>query len=165
VALEELNSLSKHEFVARLGGVFEHSPWIAERAWHKRPFRSLEALHATMMDVIRNETREKQVALARAHPELAGADALTVDSSSEQGRLGFNALSRKELEEMNDLNRRYRDKFGFPCIVALRLHQERSSVMTEMRRRLGNDAPTELANALEQIGHITRGRLQKLLNG
>jgi OHCU decarboxylase len=165
VALEELNSLSKHEFVARLGGVFEHSPWIAERAWHKRPFRSLEALHATMMDAIRNETREKQVALVRAHPELAGAEALTVDSSSEQGRLGFNALSRKELEEMNDLNRRYRDKFGFPCIVALRLHQERGRVTSEMRRRLGNDAPTELANALEQIGHITRGRLQKLLNG
>ena len=165
MALEELNSLSKREFVARLGGVFEHSPWIAERAWHKRPFRSLETLHATMMDVIRNQTREKQVALVRAHPELAGAEALTVDSSSEQGRLGFNALSRKELEEMNDLNRRYRDKFGFPCIVALRLHQERGSVMAEMRRRLGNDAPTELANALEQIGHITRGRLQKLLNG
>ena len=118
-----------------------------------------------MMDVIRNETREKQVALARAHPELAGAEALTVDSSSEQGRLGFNALSRKELEEMNDLNRRYRDKFGFPCIVALRLHQDRNSVMTEMRRRLGNDAPTELASALEQIGHITRGRLEKLLHG
>jgi OHCU decarboxylase len=160
VALEELNSLSKREFVARLGGVFEHSPWIAERAWHKRPFRSLDALHATMMDVIRNETREKQVALVRAHPELAGAEALTVDSSSEQGRLGFNALSRKELQDMHDLNRRYREKFGFPCIVALRLHQDRSSVMTEMRRRLGNDAPTELASALEQIGHITRGRLE-----
>jgi OHCU decarboxylase len=165
VALEELNSLSKREFVARLGGVFEHSPWIAERAWHKRPFRSLDALHATMMDVIRNETREKQVALVRAHPELAGAEALTVDSSSEQGRLGFNALSRKELEGMHDLNRRYREKFGFPCIVALRLHQDRNSVMTEMRRRLGNDAPTELASALEQIGHITRGRLEKLLHG
>ena len=165
MALEELNSLSKHEFVARLGGVFEHSPWIAERAWHKRPFRSLEALHATMMDVIRNETREEQVALVRAHPELAGGEALTVDSSSEQGRLGFNALSKTELDEMNELNRRYREKFGFPCIVALRLHQNRTSVISEMKRRLENDPASELANALEQIGHIARGRLQKLLNG
>ena len=165
MALEELNSLSKHEFVAQLGGVFEHSAWIAERAWHKRPFRSLEALHATMMDVIRNETREEQVALVRAHPELAGAEALTVDSSSEQARLGFNALSRKELQEMNDLNRRYRDKFGFPCIVALRLHQNRTSVISKMKKRLENDPASELANALEQIGHIARGRLQKLLNG
>jgi chitin deacetylase len=165
VALEELNSLSKHEFVARLGGVFEHSPWIAERAWHKRPFRSPEALHATMMDVIRNETEEQQLALVRAHPELAGAEALTADSSSEQGRLGFNALSKKELQEMNELNRGYREKFGFPCIVALWLHRDRASVMAEMERRLINDRATELANALEQIGHITRGRLEKLLDG
>jgi chitin deacetylase len=165
VALEELNSLSKHEFVAQLGGVFEHSPWIAERAWHKRPFRSLEALHSTMMDVIRNEARERQVALVRAHPELAGSEALTVDSTSEQGRLGFNALSSKESEAMSDTNRRYREKFGFPCIVALRLHANRASVMSEMQRRIGNDADTELANALVQIGHITRGRLEKLLNG
>jgi 2-oxo-4-hydroxy-4-carboxy-5-ureidoimidazoline decarboxylase len=165
VALEELNSLSKHEFVAQLGGVFEHSPWVAEQAWHKRPFLSLEALHATMMDIIRNETKEKQLTLVRAHPELAGGEALTVDSSSEQGRLGFNALSKKEVQQMTDLNRRYREKFGFPCIVALRLHENRTSVMAEMQRRTANDADTELANALEQIGHITRGRLEKLLNG
>ena len=165
MALEELNSLSKHEFVARLGGVFEHSPWVAERVWSRRPFHSLEALHATMMDSVRKEAKEKQVALLRAHPELAGGEALTVDSSSEQGRLGFNALSKTELDEMNELNRRYREKFGFPCIVALRLHQNRTSVISEMKRRLENDPTSELANALEQIGHITRGRLQKLLNG
>jgi OHCU decarboxylase len=165
VALEEVNSLGKHEFVARLGGVFEHSPWIAEQAWHRRPFRSLAALHTTMMEIIRNETRARQLTLVRAHPELAGAEALTVDSSSEQGRLGFNALSKKELEEMTELNRRYREKFGFPCIVALRLHRDRASVMAEIERRLNNHQQEEIRNALEQIGHITRGRLEKLLNG
>ena len=118
-----------------------------------------------MMDSVRKEAKEKQVALLRAHPELAGGEALSVDSSSEQGRLGFNALSKTELDEMNELNRRYREKFGFPCIVALRLHQNRTSVISEMKRRLENDPTSELANALEQIGHITRGRLQKLLNG
>jgi OHCU decarboxylase len=165
VALEELNSLSKYEFVARLGGVFEHSPWVAERVWSQRPFRSLDDLHRAMMTGIENASNDQKLKLIRAHPELAAAEALTVDSSSEQGRLGFNALSRTERDEMNELNRRYREKFGFPCIVALRLHENRASVMAEMRRRLVNDAPTELANALEQIGHITRGRLQKLLNG
>ena len=99
----------------------------------------------------------------RAHPELAGGEALTVDSTSEQGRLGFNRLPKAELERMNGLNRRYLEKFGFPCIVALRLHANRASVMDEMARRLGNNAETELAGALEQIGHITRGRLGKLL--
>ena len=158
-----MNALGKAEFVARLGGVFEHSPWIAERAWHKRPFRSIDELHRAMLDAV--VSREEKLELARAHPELAGGEALTVASTSEQARLGFNALSRKELEEMNRLNRSYRDKFGFPCIVALRLHADRRAVMTEMKRRLANDADTELRNALEQIGHITRRRLEKILNG
>jgi 2-oxo-4-hydroxy-4-carboxy-5-ureidoimidazoline decarboxylase len=165
VALEEVNSLSKHEFVARLGGVFEHSPWVAERAWSKRPFRSLDDLHRAMMSAVENASNDQKLALARAHPELAGGEALTVDSSSEQGRLGFNALSKTEVEQMNDLNRRYREKFGFPCIVALRLHESRSTVMAEMQRRVANDADTELAKALEQIGHITRGRLEKAVHG
>jgi chitin deacetylase len=66
---------------------------------------------------------------------------------------------------MNRLNRSYREKFGFPCIVALRLHADRQSVMAEMRRRLENDAAAELDNALEQIGHITRGRLERIVHG
>ena len=116
-----------------------------------------------MMRTVEEAPREKQLALVRAHPELAGGEALTVDSTSEQARLGFNRLSKAELEQMNSLNRRYREKFGFPCIVALRLHANRASVMDEMARRLGNNAETELAGALQQIGHITRGRLDKLL--
>ena len=163
MALEEVNSLGEREFVARLGGVFEHSPWIAERAWHKRPFRSLEDLHRAMLDAV--ASKEEKLNLVRAHPELACGEALTVDSTSEQGRLGFNALSRKELEEMNRLNRSYREKFGFPCIVALRLHGTRDSVMAEMARRLRNPPEAELSAAMEQIGHITRGRLEKILNG
>jgi 2-oxo-4-hydroxy-4-carboxy-5-ureidoimidazoline decarboxylase len=163
VALEEVNALGKDEFVARLGAVFEHSPWIAERAWHKRPFRSIDELHRAMLAAI--ASKDEKLQLARAHPELAGGQALTLASTSEQARLGFNALSREELDEMNRLNRSYRDKFGFPCIVALRLHAERHSVMAEIKRRLSNDAGTELANALEQIGHITRGRLEGIVNG
>lgn len=115
------------------------------------------------MRTVEEASREKKLALVRAHPELAGGEALTVESTSEQGRLGFNRLSKAEVELMDGLNRRYREKFGFPCIVALRLHANRSSVMREMERRLGNNAETELAGALEQIGHISRGRLDKLL--
>ena len=165
MALEEVNSLGKQEFVARLGGVFEHSPWIAERAWQQRPFRSIEDLHRAMLGAVENASEQQKLKLVRAHPELAGGEALTGDSTSEQRRLGFNALSKTELEEMNRLNRRYRQTFGFPCIVALRLHADRASVMAEMRRRLANDRAAELATALQQIGHITRGRLEKILHG
>ena len=163
MALEEVNALGKEEFVARLGGVFEHSPWIAERAWHRRPFRSIEELHRALLSTV--VSKEDKLRLARAHPELAASEALSLDSTSEQARLGFDRLSTSEREEMNRLNRSYREKFGFPCIVALRLHADRESVVREMRRRLGNDPDTELANAIEQIAHISRGRLEKLLVG
>jgi 2-oxo-4-hydroxy-4-carboxy-5-ureidoimidazoline decarboxylase len=165
VALEELSSLGKSDFVARFGGVFEHSPWVAERAWHKRPFASLEDLHRVMLGAVGDASREEKLSLIRAHPELAGGEALTVASTSEQARLGFNRLSKNELEQMNELNRRYREKFGFPCIVALKLHRDRQSVMAEMARRSKNPQDEEIRNALQQIGHIARGRLEKMLNG
>jgi chitin deacetylase len=147
-------------------GVFEHSPWVAERAWRKQPFGSREALHEEMMAVVREASREEQLALIRAHPELAGKEAdegtLTADSSSEQGRLGFTRLTREEFLKMQDLNRRYRGKFGFPCIVALKLHASRETVMREMEGRMKNSLEKEIQSALEQIGHISRGRLEKL---
>ena len=161
--MEQLNRLDLPAWLARCGAVFEHSPWVAEAAWSQRPFAGADELHRAMMRAVENASLEQKLTLVRAHPELAGARNLTVDSSSEQGRLGFNRLSPQEVETMNGLNRRYREKFGFPCIVALRLHANRQSVMREMERRLGNNAGTELATALDQIGHITRGRLDKLL--
>jgi chitin deacetylase len=157
----------RQAFVARFGGVFEHSPWVAERSWEGRPFASLRSLHEEMMRVVSKASAAERLALVRSHPELAGREAkegeLTADSSGEQGRLGFTSLGREEFLRVQEINRRYREKFGFPCIVALRLHATRASVLAEMERRLGNNAAGELAAALEQIGHITRGRLTQLL--
>jgi OHCU decarboxylase len=169
VRLDEANALGEREFVERFGGVFEHSPWVAQRAWKQKPFASAHALHKAMMQAVVEASRDEQLALVRAHPELAGAEAsegaLSLDSSSEQARLGFARLTREESSRMSQLNRRYRERHGFPCIVALRLHATRASVMAEMEQRVANDSETEMANALEQIGHITRGRLAKLLDG
>jgi len=167
VTLAQANALTSQAFVAEFGEVFEHSPWVAERAWARRPFASIDALHAAMMDAVRAAQAEEQLALIRAHPELAGREAaagtLTADSTSEQGRLGFTALTRAEFERVARANRAYREKFGFPCIVALRLHASRDTVIAEMERRAGADRATEIAAALAQIGHITRGRLDKLV--
>ena len=163
--LAGLNALGEREFVALLGGVFEHSPWVAQQAYAARPFASLDDLHKAMMAAVRDANRERQLALVRAHPELAGAEAkggrLTVDSSSEQARLGFTRLSREEFSTMARLNRQYRERHGFPCIVALRLHATREAVMREIERRIGNNTDRELVAALEQVGHITRGRLEQ----
>ena len=165
--LPQVNALTLEQFVARFGGVFEHSPWVAERAWGSRPFDSLDRLHTSMMQTVGEAVREEQFELLRAHPELAGREAakgaLTADSSTEQGRLGFLDLDRSHVERMAELNRRYQQRFGFPCIVALKLHASRASVMAAMQRRLGNTAQAEMANALEQVGHITRGRLDKIV--
>jgi len=168
VRLPELNSLEEDEFVARLGAVFEHSPWVAERAWQRRPFKSIEELHGAMMAEVREAGFDDQLALVRAHPELAGREAgegsLTEHSSGEQARLGFTDLSKEDFLKMKQLNAAYRKRFGFPCIVALRLHASRDGVMQEMEARLANDAPAELRRALEQIGHITRARLAGIVS-
>jgi len=165
---EEANALSPERFAEVFGGVFEHSPWVAERVAPRRPFATMAALHDAMMREVRSATIEEQLALLRAHPELAGREAtagdLTPDSTSEQGRLGFTALAREEFERVADINRRYRERFGFPCIVALRLHETRASVITEMARRAEGVREDEIAAAIEQVGHITRGRLARLVS-
>ena len=167
--LDTINRLDQRAFVAAFGAVFEHSPWVAESAWRERPYASVAALHGAMVNAVRAAPSAQQLALLRAHPELAGSEAvagaLTVDSTGEQGRLGFTALSHAEFESMGELNRRYREKFGFPCIIALKLHTNRGTVTADFTRRLANDVDTEMKNALEQIGHITRARLDKLVNG
>ena len=164
--ITRLNPLSRDEFLKTLGGIFEHSPWVAERASAAGPFASVAQLHAAMVDAIHTATRDEQLALLRAHPELAGREAeggtMTPASTSEQGRLGFHALPRTELERMNRLNKAYREKFGFPCIIALRDHQTRDTVFAEHERRLGNDLGTEITNCLAQVFIIARGRLEKL---
>jgi 2-oxo-4-hydroxy-4-carboxy-5-ureidoimidazoline decarboxylase len=164
--LTELNALDQGAFAALLGGIFEHSPWVAERAFAATPFVSVAELHASMAQAVRDASAAEQLALIRAHPELAGREAaagtLTDSSTGEQKRLGFTALTRAEFDRITAINRSYREKFGFPCIVALKLHEDRASVMDEMERRIANDADTERRNALEQIAHIGRGRLSAL---
>jgi chitin deacetylase len=153
-------------FVERFGDIFEHTPQIAERA-HRAGLAAAQdtadGLHAALMRVVQQMPRDEKLALIKAHPELAGREAvagnLTQDSTGEQGRLGFTALTRAEFERVGDINRRYREKFGLPVIVALARHASRDTVIAEMERRFANDADTEIANALEQIGYITRARL------
>jgi chitin deacetylase len=120
-----------------------------------------------MLEEVREAKFDEQLALIRAHPELAGREAgdgtLTDHSSTEQERLGFTRLTRDELGKMKTLNKAYREKFGFPCVVALALHAARGSVVLDMERRLANDPTTEMRNALEQIAHIARGRLERIL--
>ena len=164
-ALAELSRLPQDAFVARLDGIFEHSPWIAERAWSAGPFASIDALHAAMCLVVDTADATEQLALICAHPELAGKEAeagtMTNDSVSEQASAGLDALTRDEMLRMRELNARYRARHGFPFIIAVRRHTK-ASIFSEFSRRLDNDSETELQECLAQIFVITRLRLHAL---
>src|SRR5205823_10715133 len=130
LTLEEINAFDRDEFVARLGHVFESSPWIAAEAWRERPFESLERLHETMCGVMYGSTAEQKLALIRAHPDLVGraalAGTLTQESKGEQASAGLDRLSPEEVAEFTRLNKLYREKFGFPFVICARENKKES---------------------------------------
>lgn len=166
--LAEINRMDKPAFVDALGGIFEHSPWVAERAFPDRPFASVPALHAAMVAAVEHAPEHEKLALLRAHPELAGKAAvrgeLTVDSSNEQSGAGLSQCSPEEFALLTDLNRRYNVKFGFPFILAVKGH-DRASVIREFARRVEQDRAAEFTESLAQIARITRFRLEALVTG
>ena len=141
-----------------MSALFEHSPWVEERA-DSRP--SSGDRHADLMAVVYGATPEERLALIRAHPELAGkaAIALTEASAAEQASAGLDRLSRAEFERFHALNAAYRDKFAFPFIICVRL-TDKAGILAAMERRLANDRDTEIATALDEIGKIVRLRLE-----
>ncbi|HEX6136456.1 MAG TPA: 2-oxo-4-hydroxy-4-carboxy-5-ureidoimidazoline decarboxylase [Casimicrobiaceae bacterium] len=165
-SLRELNEAGVERFVGALAEIFEHSPWVAERAYPRRPFDDVAQLHRAMVDVVNGAGRDAQVALLRAHPQLAGREAqtgtLTGPSTQEQSSAGLSALTRAEMERITRFNAAYLAKFGFPFIVAVRNYTKRG-ILREFERRLGHDAQTEFATCLEQVYEIALIRLEALL--
>ena len=141
--------------------LFEHSLWVEERA-DARP--SSGDRHADLMAVVHDATPEEQLALIRAHPELAGKAAvdgsLTQASAAEQASAGLDRLTQTEFDRFHALNAAYREKFGFPFIICVRL-TDKAGILAEMERRLANDRDTEIATALGEIGEIVRLRLEE----
>jgi OHCU decarboxylase len=168
VTLAELNAMDRAAFVAAMVGIFEHSPWVADRAFAARPFDSVEALHRAMVGAMHAASRGEQLALIRAHPELAGRamvrKELTSDSTSEQSGAGLTSCSPGEFARLTELNARYNAKFGFPFILAVKGY-DRAGVIAEFARRLERDEPAEFAEALTQIARIARLRLAERLPG
>ena len=156
------NALSDAEFVARYGVLFEHSPWVASRAAALRPFADL---HEGLMRAVWQASGEEQLALIRAHPELAGKAAidktLTRASAAEQASAGLDRLSPEEFARFHRLNAAYRERFAFPFIICVRL-TDKAGILAAMERRLGHSREDEIAAALTEIGHIVNLRLKDL---
>ena len=166
--LAELNAADRDGFVAALGGVFENAPWVAERAWSGRPFATVADLHDALMAALNGASEAEQTAFIRGHPELAStmarSGAMTHASRQEQSSLGLDRLSGAELQRFERLNGDYRQRFGMPFIICVRRHT-RPSVLSEFARRIANGREAERAAALDEVGHITRLRLNEIVEG
>jgi 2-oxo-4-hydroxy-4-carboxy-5-ureidoimidazoline decarboxylase len=162
LTLDEVNALDDAAFTARYGALFEHSPWVVERANTLRPFADV---HGGLMRAVHGATLNEQLALIRAHPELAGKAAidrtLTDASTSEQASAGLDRLTPEEFERFHALNAAYRERFDFPFIICVRL-TDKAGILAAMERRLRNDRQEEIATALTQIGEIVRLRMEDL---
>ena len=166
ISLSDLNARSKDEFVASLANIFEHSPWIAERAAAARPFAGINQLLAAMKATVDHAPAELRLALIKAHPDLANktqrAAGLTVESHAEQNSAGLEALSEAEYQAFERVNNAYRAKFGFPYIICVRRHTK-DSILSDFERRLPNDAATETQRSIGEICRIAALRLDQLV--
>jgi N-carbamoyl-L-amino-acid hydrolase len=162
IALEELNRLAPKAFVDMLAAIFEHSPWIPQRAAERRPFSSRLELLDAMRAIVQEASSEQRLGLINAHPKLGARgrprQPLTQASSREQKRAGLDACSDQEYAQLEGINAAYLAKFGFPFILAVRGHDP-PSIIAQMQRRLEHDRAQETRTALHQIGLIAGYRL------
>ena len=165
--LRELSAMSEDDFVDALGGVFEHSPWVAKGAFARRPFAARKDLHSAMVDTVSRASQAQQLALIRAHPELASKAAvrgeLTDASNREQTGAGLTECSPEEFKRLQDLNQAYNARFGHPFILAVRGHT-RQSVIDNFAQRITSDPEVEMRECLSQIAKIALFRLHDLVD-
>ena len=166
ISPDALRHLDRARCVELFGGVFEHAPWVAAAAYGAGPFASLDALHGAMVDALRRAPRERQLALVRAHPDLAGraaiAGELTAASSAEQASAGLDQCTPAEFARFRQLNASYQEKFRFPFILAVK-GRTRGEILAAFEQRLDNSPEAEFDEALNQIARIARLRLEDLV--
>ncbi len=161
--LAAINQLGREEFARVLGPVFEHSPWIAERAWARRPFASFDDLLAALRETVAQSANDEKLGLIRAHPDLVGRAVLTSESESEQASAGLGALTAEEVRQFEQFNARYRERFGFPFIICARLNKK-DVILAAFPERLRHARDEEIATALEEIYKIADLRLRDLVS-
>lgn len=163
-SIAEISGLERADFVARLGFLFEGSPWIVNETWPGGPWRSVADLHAALLRTLAEASQERQIALIQAHPDLVGraalAGTLTRESTLEQQAAGLDpgALTPDEIAAFQTWNARYQERFGFPFVICARDHQKQD-ILGQLELRAANDREAEIAAALREIGRIAWWRL------
>ena len=167
IALAALNELDRDGFVAALAGIFEHSPWISEAAFESRPFASVAGLHQAMVDVVQAAPEKQRLPLLKAHPELAAKSdrkaPLTAESTSEQASVGLDNIVAEESARLSAANWLYRQRFGFPFIIAVRGQRDRAAILTALEARTNNSEKEEIDAAIAEVAKIAWFRLCDLI--
>jgi len=162
MTLEQVNSMAQDQFTAALGWIFEDSPWVAERAWVRRPFASREALHQAMVQEVKKAAVAQQRALLVAHPDLGTRAKVSAASTQEQAGAGLDRLTAGEYSHFSGLNRAYREKFGFPFLYAVK-GSTKDDILLALQTRLDSSPDEEFQQALTEVYRIACFRIESAM--
>lgn len=162
MTIDEVNRLHHAAFVNAVGWVFEHSPWVAERAFASGPFDGIQALHSAMVEQVERATTPEKLALLRAHPDLGTRTRLSSASSKEQSGAGLDSLTPAEFEQFSRLNSAYRARFEFPFLLAVK-GSTKYDVLRALQARMEASPEQEFEEALQQVYRIAGFRLEGLI--
>jgi 2-oxo-4-hydroxy-4-carboxy-5-ureidoimidazoline decarboxylase len=162
LSIEEINHFEQGQFIESFGWVFEHSPWVAERAWHHRPFATRAHLVERMSGEVAAASMEEKLTLLRAHPDLGTRAKLSPSSAGEQAGVGLDRLTSAEYARLIGLNGSYREKFEFPFLHAVN-GSDKTAILEALERRLNSNREDEFQEALRQVYRIARFRLESII--
>jgi 2-oxo-4-hydroxy-4-carboxy-5-ureidoimidazoline decarboxylase len=164
ILINKINNLSQIKFNEIFANIFEKTKWIAERLYNQKPFNSFEDLCSKILEIFKTTSKENQLKIIRAHPDLADKtkiSLLNIDSRTEQNRAGLNQCSEKEFREFKDLNNEYKKKFGFPFILAVE-DKNKAEILNKFKKRILNSTDDEFKEAISQVCKIANLRLNKI---
>ena len=164
--INKINKLSKSEFVKFFANIFENAGWIAEELYNQKPFNNFEELSSKILNIFETTTKEKQLKILNAHPDLANKakiSLLTPDSLKEPARAGLDQCTEEEFDEFKHLNEQYKKKFGFPFILAVK-GKNKNEILDNFKKRISFDPTTEFDQAINQVKQIASLRLTELNN-
>ena len=162
-SIKKVNQLSKNEFISTFGNVFEKTNWIANKAYNSKPYKDFDEFRSTIMKIYENSSKQDCLKIFNAHPELAVEKKLTENSHKEQKSANLNQCNKDEFNEFKNLNIEYRNKFGFPFIIAVK-GKNKNEILNNFRKRIKNEINLEFNEAKEQVKKIATFRLNEIIN-
>ena len=161
-SIDTFNKLNKSEFLSTFGNVFEKTEWIAEKCYDSKPYNNVQELVNKMMEVFENSIKEKHLEILNSHPDLAVKKKLTKESENDQANANLNQCTNEEFEEFNKLNEKYKKKFGFPFIIAVK-GKNKNEILNIFRQRITNNINLEFEEAKKQVKKIATFRLSEII--